>query len=158
MSPQYIPYLLMAVSFVNGAGICALTLGAYYLRGWERERQSARREREQSWKRGVYWIRNTTNGSLYIGSTTRSFAARWGEHIGDLEAGTHPIKALQRDWHVYGPDAFAFDIIDVMDDEDAMRAREKEWIALARRKFPKYQIYNGVAFYRDSPHRPADTA
>jgi predicted GIY-YIG superfamily endonuclease len=143
MSPQYIPYLLMAVSFVNGAGICALTLGAYYLRGWER---------------GVYRIRNTANGSLYIGSTTRSFAARWGEHICDLEAGTHTSKDMQRDWQLYGPDAFAFDIIDVMDDEDAMRAREKEWIALARRKFPKCQIYNGVGFYRDSPHRPADAA
>jgi hypothetical protein len=156
MSPQYIPYLIMAAAFVNGAGICALTFGAYCLRGWEREIQAARREREQSWKRGVYRIRNTMNRSLYIGSTTRSFAARWGEHIGDLEAGTHPIKAMQRDWHVYGPDAFVFDIIEVMEDEKAMRAREKEWIALARRKFPKCQIYNGVGFYRDSPHRPAD--
>jgi len=150
MSPQYIVYITIIVAFASGVGLGALTFGAYCLRGWEREIQAARREREQARKRGVYRIRNTANGSLYIGSTTRAFAARWGEHIGYLEDGKHHSATMQRDWQMYGPDAFVFEVIQVLDDEKTMRAREQELIIMMQREFPRCLIYNGGAFSRQA--------
>lgn len=152
MFPQYIPSLVMILLFVSGFGAGALIFGGYCLRGWEREIESARRERELSRKTGVYRIRNTVIGAFYIGSTTRAFAARWGEHVGDLEAGKHTSAALQRDWQIYGPDAFSFEIVEIMPgDEKHIREHEQKWIVATQRRYPKCFIYNSGPFRRTSP-------
>lgn len=147
MSPQYIPYLLLVVSFAGGVGLSALTFGAYCLRGWGREISAAQRERESARKRGVYRITNTAIGAHYIGSTTRAFAARWGEHVAYLEAGTHTCKNLQRDWKLYGPDAFMFTVVEPSaGDESFIRDREQAWIAALRHELPAHRIYNSEGF------------
>lgn len=159
MSAQYITYLIMGLMFIAGAGFGVLTLGSYYLRGWEREIEMARRARAQARKTGVYRIRNTAHGACYIGSTTVAFAARWGQHVGDLEAGTHANRDLQRDWQIYGPDAFLFEVVEtIKGDEQRIRAREREWIATTMRDNPKCFVYNNPAFGRASYASGASTA
>jgi hypothetical protein len=37
MSPEYIPYITIVIAFASGFSLCALTFGAYCLRGWRRE-------------------------------------------------------------------------------------------------------------------------
>lgn len=151
MSPEYIPYITIIVAFASGIGLSALTFGAYCLRGWQREIERAQRERELSRKRGVYRVVNTAIGAQYIGSTTRAFAARWGDHIADLEAGTHINKAWQRDWQIYGPDAFTFTVVEGGSDEARIRARERDWIDALRHELPPHLIYNREGFRSAKP-------
>jgi group I intron endonuclease len=60
---------------------------------------------------GVYQIRCTPTGKVYIGSTN-CFARRWDEHREDLVKGRHTNYKLQRAWDKYGANAFAFEVIE----------------------------------------------
>jgi group I intron endonuclease len=100
----------------------------------------------------VYRVTNTAIGAQYIGSTTRAFAARWGEHIAYLEAGTHSNKAWQRDWQIYGPDAFSFTVLESSSaDEDRIRDREQDWINAVRHELPPHLVYNREGFRSAKP-------
>jgi group I intron endonuclease len=63
---------------------------------------------------GIYQILNTANGKRYIGSAIR-ISKRWAEHRRDLQKGTHHSVALQKAWHKYGPDNFAFSVVELCD-------------------------------------------
>lgn len=56
---------------------------------------------------GIYEIRNTENGSRYIGSATR-LLTRWGAHRSALKRGDHHNAHLQHAWNKYGESAFQF--------------------------------------------------
>jgi group I intron endonuclease len=78
---------------------------------------------------GVYAITNTVNGKRYIGSAAqfervgRGFRFRWREHLRELNAGRHHSQKLQRAWVKYGPDAFVFEVLEVVEPVgDATRA------------------------------------
>lgn len=58
---------------------------------------------------GVYRIRNTVNGKVYIGSTVRTFLRRWNQHRKCLDSGTHHSTHLQSAWNRYGEAAFVFE-------------------------------------------------
>ena len=60
---------------------------------------------------GVYQIRNTLNGKLYVGSAARNFRHRWTRHRNDLMRGDHPNCKLQNAWNKYGEGAFVFEIL-----------------------------------------------
>jgi len=60
---------------------------------------------------GIYQIRNTINGKVYIGSTVRPFQKRWQQHRRHLAAGTHHSDHLQSAWLKYGQEAFAFEVV-----------------------------------------------
>jgi group I intron endonuclease len=65
----------------------------------------------------IYWIRNTTNGKFYIGSTI-DVDTRWYAHRNTLKRNCHGSDHLQHAWNHYGPDAFVFQVIeDVPDDQ-----------------------------------------
>ena len=61
---------------------------------------------------GVYCIRNTTNGKLYVGSAAVSFKARWNSHRNALRRGEHAAKHLQSSWNKYGEDKFEFLVLE----------------------------------------------
>lgn len=67
-------------------------------------------------KGGIYAIRCVPTGKLYIGSAV-SFAVRWKAHANALAANRHHSARLQRAWNKYGPDAFAFSVIERVDRE-----------------------------------------
>lgn len=68
---------------------------------------------------GVYRIRNTVNGKVYIGST-KNFAARLHSHKYHLMHRTHHSKKLQNAWNKYGTTAFAFEKVLVCSPEDLL--------------------------------------
>jgi hypothetical protein len=78
---------------------------------------------------GVYRIRNTVNGMEYIGSTTRTFTERWKIHRGKLNKNRHDNSRLQADWNHYGPDAFVFEVIEVVFGQEDVLRRERAWQA-----------------------------
>jgi group I intron endonuclease len=85
-------------------------------------------------KGGIYRIKNTVSGVVYVGSAKR-FKERWGDHARSLEQGKHHTKHLQNAYSKYilecGNDDFLeFAVLEVM--ENATKAerlvREEWWI------------------------------
>lgn len=62
---------------------------------------------------GIYQIRNSINGKLYIGSAVH-FGKRWIAHRAYLNKGKHHSKSLQSAWLKYGADAFVFEILEIV--------------------------------------------
>ena len=59
---------------------------------------------------GVYLIRNTVNGKVYVGSS-QNIELRWRRHRNELDGSRHHSKHLQRAWNLDGSDAFVFEIV-----------------------------------------------
>ena len=75
---------------------------------------------------GIYIIRNTVNGKVYIGQSRR-ISNREYCHFHALEKGTHYNKHLQRSYNTYGRDAFVFEVIEWCDVSE-LDEREKYYI------------------------------
>lgn len=61
---------------------------------------------------GVYLIRNTVNGKVYVGSSI-DIGKRWRQHINGLNAGRHRSPHLQSAWDCYGEISFEFSILEI---------------------------------------------
>jgi hypothetical protein len=60
---------------------------------------------------GVYQIRNTVNGKIWIDSST-NVPAKFKRYSLQLNGGSHVSKSLQADWNEFGADAFAFEVLE----------------------------------------------
>jgi len=80
---------------------------------------------------GVYAIRNTVSGRVYVGSS-QNIQRRWNAHRHQLRQGTHHAVILQRSWERHGEAAFVFVILERVDDLDTMWIREQHWIDLLK--------------------------
>ncbi|MFD2370259.1 DUF2087 domain-containing protein [Brevibacillus sp. GCM10020057] len=108
--------------------------------GEEQENQMNRKQelkqlyKEMKTEAGVYQIRNTQNGKVWI-EATRNLKTMNGKQF-MLKHGSHPCKALQEDWKQYGEDAFAFEVLEVLekkndpyfDEADALEKLENKWL------------------------------
>jgi hypothetical protein len=83
---------------------------------------------------GVYQIRNTRNGKVFV-EATRNVKTINGVQF-QLEMGSHMNKALQQDWNEFGPEAFAFDVLEILekpatgyfDEKDALKKLKEKWL------------------------------
>ncbi len=97
---------------------------------------------------GIYRIVNTTNGRIYIGSTS-CFRKRAKGHYNDLLANRHLNAFLQNDWNKCGSDAFEFEVVEVVFGAKEVRLeREQHFID----QFYDYQknCYNLVKEAQDN--------
>jgi hypothetical protein len=76
---------------------------------------------------GVYAIRNTVDGAMYVGSTLH-IDERWGQHRAALDRASHPDEQLQAAWIRYGAAAFEFIILERAEHGDALAQAEQRWI------------------------------
>lgn len=79
---------------------------------------------------GIYAIRNTINGKVYIGSSI-DINRRLKTHRLLLSRGEHHSEKLQRAWNKYGPEVFEFLTLEHASKEDLLR-REQYWMDLHR--------------------------
>lgn len=77
--------------------------------------------------RGIYRILNTVTGHAYIGSSD-NIADRMARHRRNLRAGTHANPRLQRAWVKYGRDAFDFETVCQVPDDDDLLEIEQQYI------------------------------
>lgn len=77
---------------------------------------------------GVYVIRCTATGEIYVGRTT-DLAARKVNHWSDLRRGRHRNKRLQAAWARYGEGAFEFEVLETVADPNRLHALEAIYIA-----------------------------
>lgn len=99
---------------------------------------------------GIYQIRNTQNGSRYVGSSA-TLSHRKAVHFSFLRAGRHPNSHLQRAFDRYGEEAFVFEVIEVVEDEARLSAVEKEYLAALA---PEYNLAPAVPAARGYKHTP----
>jgi len=66
---------------------------------------------------GVFRVKNAVNGKVLLGSSLNLDGALNG-HRFMLNIGSHRNKALMEDWNQYGPDAFLFEILEVVQVRD----------------------------------------
>jgi group I intron endonuclease len=66
---------------------------------------------------GVYSIRNKVNNRIYIGSSI-SIENRYNSHIKDLSNHSHHSWKLQKDWDLYGYNAFTKEVLHKLSPKD----------------------------------------
>jgi hypothetical protein len=66
---------------------------------------------------GVFQIRNTATGKLFIDSST-NIPGKINRHKFALNAGLHASKTLQADWNELGESAFEFETIEPVEPRD----------------------------------------
>lgn len=68
---------------------------------------------EQPKAAGVFQVKNKVNGKVLLGSSLNLHGPLNAHHF-MLKMGNHTNKELQQEWNTYGPDAFSFDILAVV--------------------------------------------
>jgi hypothetical protein len=76
-----------------------------------------RRYKESRRPMGVFQVRNTVTGMVFIGTST-DLPSMLNRQRAELRLGAHRDRALQADWRALGGDVFEFDILDTLDPPD----------------------------------------
>ena len=66
---------------------------------------------------GVFQIRNTTNGKVFVDSST-NIPGKINRHRFALNMGKHASKSLQTEWNELGKSAFEFETIEPVEPRD----------------------------------------
>lgn len=85
---------------------------------------------------GIYVITNQVNGHRYVGSAV-NLLQRKTDHLKDLKVGKHRNAHLQHAYDRYGPDAFSFVILELVEHAHDLLSREQHYIDTLN---PEYNI------------------
>jgi len=91
--------------------------------------------KEEPRRAGIFQVKNTVNGKVMLGSS-KNLHGPLNKHRFLLSIGRHWNKKMQEDWDRLGPDAFVFEVLEVLkqkDDpsfnlEDELSLLEQIWI------------------------------
>lgn len=75
---------------------------------------------------GIYLITCVPTQKIYVGSAV-NLRHRRKCHFGDLQRNEHRNPKLQRAWNKYGPDAFTFEVLELVLIPEMLTAREQFW-------------------------------
>ena len=105
------------------------------------------------YKMGVFQIRNTVNGKIFIGSSL-DLKAIWFAQKLQLETGTHQNSDLQKDWKEYGLENFSFEILEeIIGNDDKPLDYKKEIKALEQLILEDLQPFGSKGYNRE-PKNP----
>ncbi len=84
---------------------------------------------------GVYQIKNTVTGKLFIGSSL-DLPGKFNSNRFQLNVKSHRNPKLQADWNLYGENAFTFEVLESINSEktakdcwrDAVVELEEKWL------------------------------
>lgn len=79
--------------------------------------------KEQKVAAGIYAVRCTSSGACWVGRAP-NLATIQNRLWFTLRQGSNPHRALQAAWQEHGPDAFTFEIVEQIKDEDVAFARD----------------------------------
>lgn len=77
--------------------------------------------------RGIYAIRNSVNGKVYVGCS-EDIQRRWTVHRYELSAGWHGNRHLQSSVRKHTIQAFEFLVLELVQDGQLLHASEQRWI------------------------------
>lgn len=78
-------------------------------------------------KSGIYFIRNVLNHKIYVGSSV-NLEKRKKRHFYDLKRNTHNNIHLQRAYNKIGEKYFIFEIVELIEGVEELRAKEQLYI------------------------------
>ncbi len=100
----------------------------------DRKKELIKQYKEMKIEAGVYQIKNTVNGKVFIASppTLKTIHGR----LPMLRGGSHFNKKLQQEWNEYGENAFVIEVLEVLeepeegffDKKDELKRLEKKWM------------------------------
>lgn len=100
----------------------------------ESRREAVRQFREKKPSIGIYAVRCTSTGRVWVG-TSRNLEATKNGCWFSLRGGLHRDKPLQDEWNAQGEAAFQYEIVDAFDDEmhpleiaDSLKAKKLDWM------------------------------
>lgn len=105
-----------------------------------------KQEVHDRYKSGIYVIRNTVNGKVYIGKS-KNIYNRIGQHVRDLDRKSkksenqHFVNA----WHFYGKNSFVYSVLEYVN-VSFLSERELYWMDF----FKSYEKSSGYNLRRDS--------
>lgn len=103
--------------------------------------------KNQKQRMGVFQIRNTVNGKIYL-DTAPNLDKIWNRHHFELELGGHPNKALQREWKEFGEQAFVFEVLSEIEQKEGDTADyRKELKALYALYLDELQPYGAKGYH-----------
>jgi hypothetical protein len=106
--------------------------------------------KEMKTEAGAYQIRNTINQKALVAATP-NLKTMQGKRF-QLQMGSHKNAQLQAEWKQYGEDAFVFEVLEVLEDnEDGAFARQEALRLLEQKWLDKLQPY-GDRGYNPAPH------
>ncbi len=76
---------------------------------------------------GVYVIRNSITGSVYVGSSVK-VEVRWKEHSNALRHGGHPNKVMQTDWDKLSAETFSMEFVEQCSSLRTLGPSEQRWV------------------------------
>ncbi len=98
-------------------------------------KEAARKFKEKKAALGVFAVRCTASGRVWVDASRNLDAAKNGSWFG-LRSGSHRDKSLQAEWNAYGEGSFEYEILERLEDDVhplAIAERLKEmrgrWIA-----------------------------
>ncbi len=81
--------------------------------------------KERKARAGIYAVRCAATGEIWVGRTPNLDTVR-NRHWFGLGLGTHPNRPLQAAWTAHGADAFSFEIVEVLEEEEIASVRESQ--------------------------------
>ena len=104
----------------------------------EEKREAARKFRERKSPIGVYAVRCTTTGAVWVGASRNLLASRNGIWAG-LKMGAHRDTSLQQAWIAEGEPAFTYEALEELEEDvspllvaDLLKNRKQHWITQLR--------------------------
>ncbi|CAA7602292.1 GIY-YIG nuclease superfamily [Acididesulfobacillus acetoxydans] len=103
--------------------------------------------KEMKTEAGVYQIRNTKNGKMFVVATPNLKTING--KVMQLEGGGHTCKELQQDWNLYGEKAFVFEVLEVLKEkEEGYFDKKEELKKLEAKWLERLQPYGGRGYNR----------
>jgi hypothetical protein len=98
------------------------------------KKEAIRKFKEQKPSRGVYAIRCTATGRVWVGSSRNLDATRNGAWF-MLRTGSHIEKSLQQEWNSHGESAFQYEILETLEPDlhpmavaDLLKEKSGRWV------------------------------
>jgi biotin operon repressor len=91
--------------------------------------------REAPRQAGIFHVKNTVNGKILLGSS-KNLHGPLNKHRFILQIGRHWNQGMQEEWNRFGPEAFVFEVLEVIEPkedpsfnlEDELSLLEQVWI------------------------------
>lgn len=116
----------------------------------EVDRKARRREyKETPLPAGVFQVRNTVAAKSFIGASPNAPGKLNGQRF-QLEMGSHPDRELQADWNALGPDAFTFEVVDLLEMDDDPAYDPADDLVVLKRLWLERVAAEGETLYRQS--------
>ena len=120
----------------------------------QRSLKEIKREyKERKKPAGIFQVRNTVNGRVLLGSSM-NLEGPLNRIKFELRMGLHKYAGLQKEWNELGPEAFAFEIVEVVKESDDLNfSLEDELTLLEQIWLDKVQPYGEKGYNTDQKIR-----